>query len=180
MRFSRWLVPVATLLTASLAIDAADRPAVKIVSTGGPGLVAPDGFLLHTCLSGKLSFLVPKGWYTKEFSGKNTMQCFASPDFSKGPDSWTGIEISLGYDFQRALDRAGFQRSVNRPRRMNDNAHMESLFKTLKSDMYHGCEFNSDQALRSAIVSYVDFYNRTRLHSALGYRTPVEVEHTCS
>jgi putative transposase len=90
-----------------------------------------------------------------------------------------GVEY-LGYDFQRALDRAGFQRSVNRPRRMNDNAHMESLFKTLKSDMYHGCEFNSDQALRSAIVSYVDFYNRTRLHSALGYRTPIEVEHTCS
>jgi putative transposase len=90
-----------------------------------------------------------------------------------------GVEY-LGYDFQRALDRAGFQRSVNRPRRMNDNAHMELLFKTLMSDMYHGCEFNSDQALRSAIVSYVDFYNRTRLHSALGYRTPIEVERTCS
>jgi hypothetical protein len=34
--------------------------------------------------------------------------------------------------------------------------------------MYHGYDYRSEHALRQAIVSHIDFYNRTRLHSVLG------------
>ena len=56
-----------------------------------------------------------------------------------------------------------------------DNAAAESFFAALKNEMYYRQAFPDRARARFAVAGYIEvFYNRKRLHSALGYRTPFE------
>lgn len=56
-----------------------------------------------------------------------------------------------------------------------DNAAAESFFATLKNEMYHRYRFATRARARFAVAEYIEvFYNRKRLHSTLGYRTPAQ------
>jgi putative transposase len=58
-----------------------------------------------------------------------------------------------------------------------DNAAMESFWSTLKTEWLHEKNFKTHQQARSAIFDYIEtFYNPKRLHSALGYLSPVDHE----
>jgi transposase InsO family protein len=82
-----------------------------------------------------------------------------------------------GYLLQSELRRHGMRSSMNRPGRCTDNAHMESFFHTLKAEVIHGVRFASVQALRGVLNQYMGrYYNHRRMHSALGYCSPVEYE----
>ena len=87
-----------------------------------------------------------------------------------------GVEYSA-YEYQQFLRDNGCVPSMNRPQTCQDNAHMESFFRSLKAEFAHNRNFTSDAQLTAQIGSYIDhFYNMKRLHSSLGYHSPVEFE----
>lgn len=65
---------------------------------------------------------------------------------------------------------------MNRPREVADNAHMESFFHSMKTDVVHGVSVASPEELGRLLRSYIPYYNRVRLRSGLGYRSPVDYE----
>ena len=86
-----------------------------------------------------------------------------------------GIEYAA-HDYRSALHRNGLIQSMNRPGRMNDNAHMESFFHSMKSEYLYGKNFDSDNDLHATLQKYLQYYNHGRLHSSLGHHPPVTFE----
>ena len=57
-----------------------------------------------------------------------------------------------------------------------DNAVAESLWASLKKEMYHRRAFESREAAKVACIDWIErFYNRSRPHSAIGYRHPADL-----
>jgi putative transposase len=78
-------------------------------------------------------------------------------------------------EFARFCAGRRVRTSVGRTGVCWDNAAAESFFAALKNEMYHRHSFPTRARARFAVAEYIEvFYNRRRLHSTLGYRTPFE------
>ena len=67
--------------------------------------------------------------------------------------------------------------SMSRKGECHDNAVAESFFKTLKEELTKDEVFKTRNEAKKAIFKYIEiYYNRQRLHSTLGYQTPMEYE----
>jgi putative transposase len=79
-------------------------------------------------------------------------------------------------EFAGVLERLGIRQSVGRTGICFDNALAESWNATVKVERVHRTVYPTRQKAMQDIARYIELrYNRTRLHSALGYRTPQEV-----
>jgi len=79
--------------------------------------------------------------------------------------------------YRQKLAAAGVIPSMSRPGNCYDNAAMESFWSSLKRELVHRCQFTTHAEARAAIFEWIEvFYNRERLHSALGFHSPVDFE----
>jgi len=79
--------------------------------------------------------------------------------------------------YREQLAQARMRPSMNGRKTAYDNAVAESFFSNLKNEWVHHHDFKTREEAKLAIFDYIEcFYNRQRLHQALAYQTPVEVE----
>lgn len=83
-------------------------------------------------------------------------------------------------EFSAHLSALKLRGSMGRVGQCWDNALAESFFSALKNELVYRTVFATQAAARRAVADYIEvFYNRIRLHSALGYKTPDEVATSC-
>ncbi len=87
-----------------------------------------------------------------------------------------GSQYASG-DFQSLLVKYGAICSMSRKGNCWDNAAAESFFALLKRSLVFHNQYQTRAEARQSIFDYIErFYNRKRIHSSLGYRTPYEVD----
>lgn len=83
----------------------------------------------------------------------------------------------MSEEFSRITCKNGITLSMSGVGNCYDNAVAESFFHTLKTEHVYQNRFDTREAARKSLFDYIEvFYNRYRVHSFLGYMTPVEYE----
>ena len=90
-----------------------------------------------------------------------------------------GIEYAA-HEYRDLVEQAGMRRSMSRKGNPLDNATVDSFFHTLKAELVHQYRFTNDIEAVARIVEYIEFYNRDRLHSGIGYTTPERYIGACA
>lgn len=80
-------------------------------------------------------------------------------------------------DFKKILRNYQIVSSMSRKGNCWDNAVAESFFRTIKTELIYHCRYKTRKEAKKDIFEYIEvFYNRKRIHSSIGYISPMEFE----
>lgn len=165
----------------------ADRPDQSGVQWAGDFtyIKTKSGWLYHAVVLDLYSRKVV-GWsFSRQRNAKLTLSALRMALSRHKPQqgcvfhSDQGIEYAA-HEYRDSLIEAGLTRSMSRKGNPLDNAFVESFFHTMKAELVHQRLFNNDIEAVAHIVEYIEFYNRERLHSALGFHSPLRYEKLCA
>ena len=77
------------------------------------------------------------------------------------------------HEYRNCLNAYGMIPSISRKADCWDNSPTERFFRSLKSERLSDYTFTTRKAARRQVIDYIAYYNGIRLHSTLGYRSPV-------
>jgi putative transposase len=80
------------------------------------------------------------------------------------------------HEYSRLLQERGIMASMSRKGNCWDNAPSETLFASLKVERLHGQHFDTIREAKDETMAWLLWYNQTRMHSTLGYVSPIQFE----
>ena len=84
-------------------------------------------------------------------------------------------------EVRRWLAERGMHQSMSGTGNCFDNAPMESFWHSLKVEQTHGQDFATRAQATHCVFAYIEgWYNTTRMHSSLGYKSPIQFERDCN
>lgn len=111
------------------------------------------------------------GQHAHERSVENLLSVPSTPTLANTGAQYVSVLLS------RTMREHGIRPSMGAVRSPWDNAAMESLMGTIKSEAVHARVYDSREEAELDLFEYIEcIYNRVRIHSALGYMSPVEFE----
>jgi transposase InsO family protein len=122
------------------------------------------------------------GWaMDKRIKKQLTLDALAMAYWRRKPESELLHHSDRGsqyacHDYQKRLKSHGMIPSMSRKGDCWDNAPTERFFRSLKTERLDGIRFTTRASARMEIVDYIAYYNALRLHSTLGYVSPMDYE----